>query len=238
MPLYETVLESMRKNVEDGVWARGEMIPREVDLCAQYNVSRSTIRMAMMRMVSEGLVTRVKGVGTFVTAGEHMESTTLFMTSFARELEMQGKHVCTELLTFCTIPGLSEANEALKLAPDTRLLKLTRLRYAQGEFDNGPIVLTTSYFDAKYHANFQNCDWEKNSMYNILKANGLARKSFTKTISAQQLTDRECRMMGVSLHSLAIRVASVALDQHQQELEYTISLYPIEKNRFEIKVDA
>ena len=32
MPLYETVLESMREKVSSGEWARGEIIPREVDL--------------------------------------------------------------------------------------------------------------------------------------------------------------------------------------------------------------
>ena len=238
MTLYESVLKSMRKNIEDGVWPRGEMIPREVDLCEQYGVSRSTIRMAMIRLVNEGLMTRVKGVGTFVTTGEHMKSTTLFMTSFARELEMQGKHVCTELLTFCTIPAVPEANAALKLPQDARLLKLVRLRYPQEEFDKGPIVLTTSYFDAKYHAGFQNCDWEKESMYHILESLGIVRRSFTKVISAQQLTERECRMMGVSAQCLAISVSSLALDQNGHELEYTVSLYPIEKNRFEIRVDA
>lgn len=238
MPLYESVLESIRKNIEDGTWPRGERIPREVDLCAQYGVSRSTIRMAMMRLVNEGLMTRVKGVGTFVATGEHIKSTTFFMTSFAKKLEMQGKQVCTELLTFCTVPAVPEVNAALKLPPETRLLKIARLRYAQGEFDRGPIVLTTTYFDAKYLENFQNYDWEKESMYRILESNGLVRTSFSKTISAQQLTERECRMMGVSPNSLAIRIVSIALDQSQRELEYTLSLYPVEKNQFEIKVDA
>ncbi len=238
MLLYKSVLKTMHKNIETGVWPRGKIIPREVDLCSQFNVSRSTMRTAMMHLVNEGLVTRVKGVGTFVAMEEHIKSTTLFMTSFAKELEMKGKQVYTELLTLCIVPPIPEVNEALKLDPSTRLLKLIRLRYAKNEFEIGPIVLTTSYFNASYHASFQNYNWERDSMYHILKDNGLERKSYTKTISAQQLTERQCRMMGVSLQSLAIRVTSLAYDQSQKELEYTISLYPLEKNTFEIKVDV
>lgn len=236
MLLYESVLNSMRKNIEDGTWPRGEIIPREIDLCDHYGVSRTTIRTAMMYLVNEGLVVRVKGVGTFVKTEEHLKSTTIFMSSFTKELEMQGKSVCTELLTYCIVSDVPEVNTALKLHPESRLLKISRLRYAQGEFEQGPIVLTTSFFDAKHHSDFQEFNLEKDSLYNVLKANGLTRTSITKKISAQQLTERECRMMGVNSQSLAIQVVSIALDQDQRELEYTISLYPVEKNKFEIKV--
>ena len=56
--------------------------------------------------------------------------------------------------------------------------------------------------------------------------------------SAQALTDRQCHLMGVDSGSLAIAITSTAWDQKQFPLEYTISLYPIAKNEFELKVKA
>ena len=67
MPRYDKVLKSMQDKIRSGEWAAGEMIPREIDLCAMYDVSRSTIRMAMSRLVDAGALTRVKGMGTYVT---------------------------------------------------------------------------------------------------------------------------------------------------------------------------
>lgn len=236
MPLYETVLESMREKVSSGEWARGEIIPREVDLCEQYGVSRSTIRMAMARMVNDGMLTRVKGVGTYVANTERLQTTTLFLSSFARDLESRGIAVCTELLSFCTVPAIPHINSKLMLASDAHLLRITRLRYQDKAFDKGPLVLTTSYFPAKMQDFLQNVDLEHTPLYRALKDHGYERKFFEKHLSAQTLSDRDCHLMGVSPGSLAISITSTTLDQHQKELEYTISLYPIAKNEFELKI--
>ena len=137
IPLYESVLSSMRDKISSRDWVAGDLIPREVDLCKQYGVSRSTIRMAMSRLVEEGLLTRVKGVGTYVSSEVHLQDTTLFINSFAQDLEKRGLIPCTELLSFRTVPAIPEINEKLALAPDARLLQMTRLRYPKDAFATG-----------------------------------------------------------------------------------------------------
>lgn len=236
MSLYENVLESLREKVESGEWPRGAMIPRELDLCEHYGVSRSTIRTAMSRLVSDGVLKRVKGVGTYVSDEKHVEKTTLFIDSFSHELEKRGLDTCTELMCFCCIPAMREANEALRLPADARLLRITRLRYAKGAFEKGPIVLTTSYFRAEFQTFFEEYDLEKVSLHEVLKRNGYTRAVFDKHLSAQQLGDRDCHLMGVPVGSLAICITSVALDSQGRELEYTVSLYPQDKNEFELRV--
>ena len=57
---------------------------------------------------------------------------------------------CTELLSFRTVPAIPEINEKLALAPDARLLQMTRLRYPKDAFATGPLVLTTSHFRADF----------------------------------------------------------------------------------------
>ncbi len=236
MSLYETILESLRAKVESGEWPRGAMIPREMDLCAQYGVSRSTIRTAMSHLVNEGLLKRVKGVGTYVADEKRVEKTTLFIDSFSHELKKRGQNTCTELMCFCCVPAIREVNEALRLPAEARLLRITRLRYAQGAFEKGPIVLSTSYFRAEFQTFFQEYDLEKTSLRAVLKAHGYTRAVFDKRLSAQQLGDRDCHLMGVPVGALAICITSVALDSHGRELEYTVSLYPQDKNEFELRV--
>lgn len=66
IPLYYQVKkmiigEIMRKNLK-----KGDLIPKEMDMCEKYDVSRITIRRAISELVSEKVLYRVSGVGTFV----------------------------------------------------------------------------------------------------------------------------------------------------------------------------
>lgn len=236
MPLYEKVLKSMQDKIRTGEWHAGEMIPREVDLCTMYDVSRSTIRMAMARLVDAGALTRVKGMGTYVTGKQKLESSTLFITSFAQELESRGMETCTELLTFCTVPAQKEINEALHLPAGERLLKITRLRYAREHFEKGPLVFTTSYFAAPFFDMMQDADLEKTPLYQVLLERGFTRRTFEKNLTARALSDRESHMVGVATGALAIEISSVSWDQNNRPLEYSCSLYPIDKNEFALKI--
>ena len=212
------------------------MIPREVDLCTMYAVSRSTIRMAMSRLVDAGALTRVKGMGTYVTGKQKLESSTLFITSFAQELESRGMETCTELVTFCTVPAQPAINDALQLDPKERLLKITRLRYAKNQFDKGPLVYTTSYFAARFFDMMQDADLEKTPLYQVLLERGYMRRTFEKNLTARVLTDRESHMMGVQAGALAIEISSVSSDQNDRPLEHSCSLYPIDKNDFALRI--
>lgn len=233
--LYENVLTSMRARIASGEWAPDTLIPREIDLCKEYNVSRSTIRMAMARLVDDHQLVRVKGVGTYVTGNKRLLHTTLFISSFARELEVNGLQPHTELLSFCSVAAIPEINEKLGLDENARLVRITRLRYAEGLFDKGPIVLTTSYFSIKLMPLFEQADLEKQSFNSILRGGEYERMLFNKHLHASQLSDRDCRLLGVSPNSLAICITSVASDQNGNPLEYTESLYPQDKNTFELQ---
>lgn len=238
MPLYEQIAGALRARVDTGEWPRGKLIPREIDLCAQYGVSRSTIRMAMTRLVDGGLFERVRGVGTFVAGVKTLQKNTLFIDSFALELESRGLRPRTELLSFCVVPPDARINERLRLPHDEKLLKITRLRYAENAFDKGPIVLTTSFFSASFYALFQEMDLEQTPLYQALKSRGYRRAAFSKRLSAQALCDRDCHLLGVPAGELAICITSVTLDSRERELEYTVSLYPQSKNEFELRAHA
>src|SRR2546428_7670531 len=63
VPRYLQIAEALR----DHLRGEGERIPSEHQLCAQYKVSRPTIRQALDILVQEGLLYRHAGRGTFST---------------------------------------------------------------------------------------------------------------------------------------------------------------------------
>ena len=60
------VLAQLRQSLADGTWPTGSLLPREVDLCDRFVVSRRTVRAALAVLASEGLVEPRKRLGTVV----------------------------------------------------------------------------------------------------------------------------------------------------------------------------
>ncbi|GAB2801906.1 FadR/GntR family transcriptional regulator [Halomonas shantousis] len=60
------IAELLAEAIFSGRYVPGDLIPRELDLCDQYGVSRSTVRSALQNMVAAGLVVRISGQGTRV----------------------------------------------------------------------------------------------------------------------------------------------------------------------------
>ena len=65
--LSSKIDDIFRKKIISGEWKADHRIPSEHQLAQYYDVSRSTIRTVVLRLVGEGLLYRVQGKGTFVS---------------------------------------------------------------------------------------------------------------------------------------------------------------------------
>jgi GntR family transcriptional regulator len=64
---YQAIATNLRKALQEGAYADGRRLPTEAELAESYGLSRQTVRRALQVLVSEGLVFRVRGRGTFAT---------------------------------------------------------------------------------------------------------------------------------------------------------------------------
>jgi len=65
---YRTLAASLRDAIRNGEYADGQQLPTEEQLSARHSVSRQTVRRAMQDLVSEGIIYRVGGRGTYPVA--------------------------------------------------------------------------------------------------------------------------------------------------------------------------
>ena len=63
---YQRVQKDLRKQIVNGFYSVGDILPSENELAKQYNLSRMTIRIGLRNLESEGLIYRKKGKGSFV----------------------------------------------------------------------------------------------------------------------------------------------------------------------------
>ena len=86
---YLRVKEFLKAGLAAGRWQPGELMPSEAELVAKFGVSRMTVNRALRELLSEGLVERVQGVGTFA-AQLHRISSTLTIRDLQEEIEARG----------------------------------------------------------------------------------------------------------------------------------------------------
>lgn len=67
-PMRVAVYSRIAQGISSGVFAVGSSLPRETEIGAALNVSRTVVREALMLLEEDGLISTRRGVGRFVTA--------------------------------------------------------------------------------------------------------------------------------------------------------------------------
>ncbi|MHA7965139.1 substrate-binding domain-containing protein [Paenibacillus sp. CAU 1782] len=66
-PKYQVILEDIKSDILSGVYSVGVQIPTESALQDKYQVSRQTVRKAILELSNEGFLRSEKGSGTYVS---------------------------------------------------------------------------------------------------------------------------------------------------------------------------
>jgi GntR family transcriptional regulator len=142
VPIYVQLQRHLREMViehEDS----DEPFYSDNELADIFGVNRLTIRRAIQELVDEGLLYRVRGVGTFVHSPK-IAGEPVYQRGFVSQWQMQGKEVEAELLELQLRPAPARVTKALDLAKDELILFVKRLRSA----DKIPVVLDDIYLFA------------------------------------------------------------------------------------------
>lgn len=130
-PLYAQLEERLIERLKHE-WKPGEQIPTESELCAQYGVSRITMRHAIARLVNRGLLERGRGRGTFVR-DNRLTADVRSVSSYTDEITGLGMKPGSKLIGAAA--GLADIDTAEIFGVDegTELLIVTRLRTGDGK---------------------------------------------------------------------------------------------------------
>jgi GntR family transcriptional regulator len=140
-PLHIQVENLLREMIKDPEYAKGKLLPNEVDLAKLLGISRNTLRQAANKLVYEGLLIRKKGVGTRV-ADVSVHTRLNNWLSFSQEMKAMGIEITNYELTTSWIDADQEHVDFFRIPIKKKILKLERLRGSS----SGPFVFSISFF--------------------------------------------------------------------------------------------
>lgn len=128
-PLYFQLKEILRSKIETEEWKVGENIPVENDLMAKYDISRSTVRQAVLDLVSEGYLRREKSKGTVIISSTGNRHFIGSLTSFTSEMNTKGIPHFSKIVTQKVISADPNLAKKLRLQENSEVYYLKRIRF-------------------------------------------------------------------------------------------------------------
>jgi GntR family transcriptional regulator len=203
--LYVQVFEVLKKKIEAGEWSVGSQIPTEEDLCRIYEVSKATVRLAVLELVRQGYLMRQQGKGTFVCKRVIPEGLTM-LTSFKELMLETGIAFSTEVLAQTVIMPADDLDIKLDIAEDKHIIYIKRLR----SVDNEPVLLQETYVPHHICPPLLQEDVANNSLFELLeKKHGITITRVKDYIEVVYCRPGESKLLGLPKASPVL-----LLDQH------------------------
>lgn len=132
VPLYHQLKQILQAQIDGAVWKPGDLIPGEQELQERHGLSRTTVRLALGELVTEGRLVRQRGRGTFVAQPKvsHDPARGVRLTDYIRG---QGLEPGWRVLGCSWVDGDKTVCAALRLAAGTRVRRIELLLLADAE---------------------------------------------------------------------------------------------------------
>lgn len=161
IPLWAQLLETLKERIKNGEFI--DRFPTDKELTTTYGVSRQTVREALRRLETDGILTRQRGKGTTLLKTEFTQNLGALYSLF-REIEASGSEQRSTTLSQSLTTNPIIAVE-LGLPQNETLFFLKRLRLA----NNLPLAIDETYLPASIGKKLLKVNFEHTALYDELR---------------------------------------------------------------------
>ncbi len=164
-PLYLQIKNEILHRIQTGDLQPEDRIPSEHQLSKRFHVSRVTVQRAIRELVSEGLLRRTQGSGTFVTKFTHRFSL-IEVRDVVEEIRRLGGEPTTEVLLHRRFTPPEDIQKLIEVELDTDVFHVALIQSMDGE----PVAHEERFAVVDVYPDFLNQDFSKRSVFNYLSS--------------------------------------------------------------------
>ena len=234
IPLYFQLKELILAEIKSGNYESDSMIPTENELSEMFKLSRTTVRQAILELVNEGWLYRVKSKGTFISQPKYNHDFVTKIESFNTQLTRYNILPSTEVLDFkLTKVNENIANE-LKINEVEPVIYLHRRRFANDE----PIVVLKTYLPNDLCGFILEKDFRELSLYTELgKYEETTVVRVERQIEAVEASAYDEKYLQIKPRAAVLFFTSVGYNKFGRPIEYSLARYRGDKSSFNVTAE-
>lgn len=233
IPMYYQIKEAIQSMIDEGEFSIGEAIPSERELCDFFEVSRMTVNKAILTLVSEGVLYRLQGKGTFVTEPKIKQH--LQVKGFTEQMKEKGLRTYNKILNFDIILATAAQKQKLEMPyEENELIEISILRYIEEE----PFALETVWIPRYLCSDLTRAKLEGKSLYEwMYEAYGYTPARAIQTIEPIALNDYESTELEQMTGALALKFRRITYLEDGRPIEITREVYRSDRYKYEIELN-
>jgi GntR family transcriptional regulator len=166
IPLYFQLEQIIKSKILTGEFSPGEKIPTETELCQAYQVSKITVRQAVLNLVNEGLLFRKQGKGTFTRENVVKSASTFKFSGNINDFISDGlKMKEVKPLDIIKTQSSSKVAKVLNIKEGEDVVQIRRTR----NFNHVPVSYIKNYLPLEIGRKIKRRDLLSYSMLQILR---------------------------------------------------------------------
>lgn len=219
-PLYIQLVETLMNTITQEMQPNDKMMS-EREICQVYDVSRTTVRLALAELENSGYIYKRHGRGTFVSGALKERKNLMDNYSFTDHMRQLNKEPKTIVITFEIDAVNPMIAKQMGLKEDEEVYRLERIRLANAE----PMMFEISYIPAYLFPDLNKERLSVKPLYEIFREDyNQTVKIADEEFSASLVTDEEAEMLEVDFFSSCLRIQRTSYNQQNIVIEYTSSV--------------
>lgn len=238
LPKYHQVYLVLREQLAEGRFAQG--LPGELQLVKEFGVARVTVRRALERLATEGLIQRTPGRGTVpvtpattqANAKDAPPPQRAHLTGLLENIVNMGLRTQVKVLACDVLPAPDAVARELQLDPGTPVQKAVRLRSSNA----GPLSHITTYVPQALAQGFGRRELAKQPLLLLLEAAGVQIGRARQVISARLADAAVARLLDVDVGSALLAVNRLIYDTDDRPVQWLQGLYRPDRYQYEMQL--
>ncbi|MCO8290604.1 GntR family transcriptional regulator [Tetragenococcus halophilus] len=230
-PLYYQLLDFLKNQIENEMVAH-DKLPSEREIEKRFGVSRTTVRLALQELESDGYVYRRHGKGTFVSELSNQTAALAGVYSFTEQMKKIGRKPNTQILAFEQVEADKRIAESLQISLGETAYKIKRLRLA----DDEPLMVETSYLPIKPFLSLKKEQLEQKPLYDVFSEDfeqkiRLADEEFYASIA----TGEDAEVLRIRPDSPVLHLIRLTYNKKNEVIEYTLSVARADQFHYKVR---